>query len=101
MIVKSKNKYFIKIKTYFNKNIDINKIVVSNKVYSGKNRFKYFIGYKDVKKKTRPWCIFLSKEGALIEETDETKYVSLLTKDAELLVQYMKLGKKITNSTKK
>ena len=52
-------------------------------------------------KKTRPWCIFLSKEGALIEETDETKYVSLLTKDAKLLVQYMKLGKKIRNSTKK
>ena len=52
-------------------------------------------------KKTRPWCIFLSKEGALIEETNETKYVSLLTKDAELLVKYMKLGKKVTNSTKK
>ena len=52
-------------------------------------------------KKTRPWCTFLSKEGALIEETNETKYVTLLTKDAELLVKYMKLGKKITNSTKK
>ena len=32
------------------KNIDINKIVVSNKVYFGKNGFKYFIGYKDAKK---------------------------------------------------
>ena len=52
-------------------------------------------------KKTRPWCTFLSKEGALIEEINETKYVTLLTKDAELLVKYMKLGKKITNSTKK
>ena len=29
------------------KNIDINKIVVSNKVRFGKKRFKYFIGYKD------------------------------------------------------
>ena len=27
------------------------------------------------------------KRGALVEETDETKYISLLTKDAELLVQ--------------
>ena len=31
------------------KNIDINKITVSNKVSFGKKRFKYFIGYKDTK----------------------------------------------------
>ena len=32
------------------KNVDINKIVVSNKVSFGKKVFKYFIGYKDAKK---------------------------------------------------
>ena len=32
------------------KNIDINKIIVSNKVSFGKKGFKYFIGYKDAKK---------------------------------------------------
>ena len=32
------------------KNIDINKIVVSNKVSFNKTGFKYFIGYKDAKK---------------------------------------------------
>ena len=31
-----------------------------------------------------------SKRSALIEETDETINMSLLTKDAELLVQYNK-----------
>ena len=31
-------------------NIDINKIVVSNKVSFGKKDFKYFIGYNDAKK---------------------------------------------------
>ena len=41
-------------------NIDINKIVVSNKVSLGQNSFKYFIGYKDAKK-IRSLCIFLSK----------------------------------------
>ena len=30
--------------------MDINKIVVSNKVSFGKKDFKYFIGYKDAKK---------------------------------------------------
>ena len=32
------------------KNIDINEIVVSNKVSFGKKGFKYFIGYKEAKK---------------------------------------------------
>ena len=32
------------------KNIDITKLVVSNKVSFGKNGFKYFIGYNDAKK---------------------------------------------------
>ena len=32
------------------KNIDNNKIVVSNKVSFGKKGLKYFIGYKDAKK---------------------------------------------------
>ena len=33
-------------------NIDINKSAVSNKISFGKKNFKYFIGYKDVKKYT-------------------------------------------------
>ena len=37
--------------------IDINKIVVSNKLLFGKQDFKYFIGYKD-SEKIRPLCIF-------------------------------------------
>ena len=51
-------------------NIDINKIVVSNKVSFGEKDFKYFIGYKDAKK-VRPLCIFLPKrmhiEGTLMK----------------------------------
>ena len=31
-------------------NIDINKLVISNKLLFGKQVFKYFIGYKDAKK---------------------------------------------------
>ena len=34
-------------KTISIENIDIDKIVVSNKVSFGKNGFRYFIGYKD------------------------------------------------------
>ena len=42
------------------KNLDINKITVSNKISFGKKGFKYFIGYKDAKK-IRPLCIYPPK----------------------------------------
>ena len=45
------------------KNIDINKIVVSNKVSFGKKDFKFFIDYKEARK-IRPLCIFLPKMNA-------------------------------------
>ena len=44
-------------------NIDINRIVVSNKVSFGKKDFTYFISYKDAKR-IRSLCIFLPKMGA-------------------------------------
>ena len=51
------------------KHIDIDKIVVSNKVSIGKKGFKYFIGYKDAKK-TRPLCIFLLKMSVYSRDFD-------------------------------
>ena len=52
--------------------ININKIIVSNKVPFGKNGFKYFIGYKD-DRKVRPLCIILPKMFAYRNDFDETK----------------------------
>ena len=69
------------------KNIDINKIVVSKKVSFGKNRFKYFIGYKAVKK-IRLSCKFLPKMSAYKRGFDETKYLSFFIKDDESLAKY-------------
>ena len=51
MTLKLKNKNFIKFQKILINNIDINKIVVSNKFPFGKQDFKYFIGYKDCEKK--------------------------------------------------
>ena len=61
------------------KNISINKIVVSNKVSSGKNDFKYFIGRKDAKK-IRHLCVFFPKASAYRRDFDETKYQVFLKK---------------------
>ena len=76
------------------KNIDIDKIVVSNKVSFGKKSFRYFIGYKDVKK-IRPWCIFHPKVSAYRIDFGETKYISFLIKDNELSEKKKNFGKRL------
>ena len=49
------------------KNLDINKIVVSNKVSSGKKSFKYFISYEDAKRIAL--YVYFTKKWVHIEET--------------------------------
>ena len=82
------------------KNRDINKIIVSNEVSFGKKRCKYFIDYKDAKKR-RPLCIFLLKMTAYIKYFDETKFMSLLIKDDELIEKYNEILEKVTDGLKK
>ena len=65
-------------------NIDIDKILVSNKVSFGKKEFKYFIGHKNAQK-TNPLCMFLPKMSAYRRGFEETEYVSFLMKDDKLL----------------
>ena len=81
-------------------NIDINKIVVSNKISFGKNNFKYFIGYKDAKK-LRPLCTFLPKIRAYRTDFVKNKCMSFLIKGEKLLEKCNKIWKKISNITKK
>ena len=82
------------------KNRDINKIIVSNEVSFGKKRCKYFIDYKDAKK-LRPLCIFLLKMTAYRKYFDETKFISLLIKDDELIEKYNEILEKVTDDLKK
>ena len=80
MILKSKSKNSTNIKYLFQRqNIDIDKVIVSNKVSFGENGFKYFIGYKD-DNKIRPLCIYLPKMSAYRKNFNETKYMSFLIK---------------------
>ena len=81
-------------------NVDINKIVVSNKVSFRKKGFKYFIGYKDAKK-VRPSSIFLPNMSAYRRDFDKTKYNSFLINDDELLKKYNEIWEKVKNSIKK
>ena len=104
MILKSKNK----IKSKFHqhkepisiKNIDINKIVVSNRVSFGKKAFKYFIGYKDAKK-LELYIYFSQKLSGYRKDFHETKYMSFFIKDDQLLEKHNEICEKVKNSLKK
>ena len=76
------------------KNIDINKIVVSEKTFFGKKSSKYFTGYKDARK-TRPLCIFLPKISVYRRDFYGTKYMSFLIKDDEVLEIYTEIWEKV------
>ena len=81
-------------------NIDIYEIVVSNKASLSKNGFKILIGYKGGKN-VRPLCILLPGMSAYRKDFDETKYMSLLIKEYELLEKYNEIWEKVSNSMKK
>ena len=74
--------------------------MVSNKVAFGKKGFKYFIGYKDAKK-IKLLCIFLPKMTVYRKDFDETKYISFLVKDNELLEKYNEIWKNLVMLSKK
>ena len=81
-------------------NIDINKILVSNKFSFGKRNFKYFIGYKDAIK-IRPLCILLPNMSAYRKDFDKAKCMSFLIKNENLLEKYNSIWKKVSNIIKK
>ena len=81
---------------------NIDRIVISNKVLFGKKGFKHVIDQKDAKT-TRPLCVMLPKMSACRRDFDETKYMSFLIKNEELLEKYNEIWEviKVSNSMKK
>ena len=100
-----KSDFYNKNKKIFNiDDIDVNKILVSEKEQYGKYKsFKYFIGYND-NDVIRPLYLELSQMTGCIHKFDENKNknkktniitMSLKVKDKKLLKNYNKIWKKI------
>ena len=66
----------------------------------GKKGLTYFIGYKDGKD-VRPLWVMLPKMSTYRRDFDETKYMSFLIKNHELLEKYNEIWEKVSNSIKK
>ena len=60
----------------------------------------WFIVYRDGKK-LRPFCILLPKMSAYRKDFDETKYMSFLIKEDEMLEKYNEIWETFSNTIKK
>ena len=79
--------------------IDINEIVVSNKLPFGQKDFigfKNFIGYKD-NEKIRPLCIFFPEKSIYKRYFDKTKCIYFVHKRWKFLDKYMNIWKIVNN----
>ena len=80
--------------------MEIDKIIISNKVVFAKKGFKYLIDYKN-NEKVKQLCIILPKTTRYTKRFDETKYMTLFIKYDELLEKYNKNWDEVSNSIKK
>ena len=83
----------------FFKDVDIDKILTSNKTSSVEKNYKYFIGYldDDYNMKYKPLRIMLPKRSTYVKNYDgATKWMNFFIKDDDLLKRYNDIWKKVS-----
>ena len=95
-----KRKFHYRESPYLKENVDICKILISNKVSFRKKCYKCFISHKDDDFKIKPIRMMLMMSG-YVKSFDEPKYMSFLIKDDELLKTFNKIWDKVSSSVKK
>ena len=84
------------------KNVDIEKVLVSNKISFGEKNYKYFIGYLYNYHKIKSLHIMLPKTSAYVKRYDgQTKWMYFLIKDDNLLEEYNTIWENVTTDIKK
>ena len=102
MILKLKKINFTTIKVLFLKDVDIEKVLVSNKIFCGEKNHKYFIGYLYDNHKVKPLHIMLPKTSAYVKSYDgQTKWMYFLIEDDDLLRKYNTIWDKVSADIKK
>ena len=74
---------------FFLEDVDIKKLLVSNKISSGKKNHKFFIGYLHDDDKVKSLHIMLPKTSAYVKSYDgQTKWKYFLIEDNNLLEKH-------------
>ena len=84
------------------RNVDIEKVSVSNKISFCEKNYKYFIGYLHNDKKVKPLHIIIPKTSAYVKSFDgQTNWMYVLIEDDDLLKKYNTIWDKVRADIKK
>ena len=82
--------------------VDIEKVLVSNKISFGEKSYKYLIGYLYNGNKVKPLNIKLSKTSAYVKSYDgQTKWMYFLIEDDDISEKYNIFWDKVSTDIKK
>ena len=91
----------IEKKIVFLREVNIEKILVSNKISSGEKNYKYFIGYLYNDRKFKSLHIMFPKASAYVKSYDgQTKQMYFLIEDVGLLEKYNTIWDKVSADIK-
>ena len=97
-----KNKFYRRESPVFYNNVDTEKLLVSNKISSGKKSFEYFIRYLCNDYKLKPLQIILPKRSPYVRGYDgQTKWMYFLIEDDDLLRKYNTIWNEVSADMKK
>ena len=84
-----KNTFYRHKSPIFKKDVNIEKVLVSNKISFGEKSYKFFIDYLYNDHKVKPLHIILPKTSAYVKSYDgQTKWVYCFIEDHDLLEKY-------------
>ena len=96
-----KNKFYRHKTPIFLKDVDIEKVIVSNKISLGEKNCKYFIGYLFDNHKVKPLHIMLLKTSTYVKSYDgQNKWMYFLIDDDDLLEKYNTIWDKVSADIK-
>ena len=83
-------------------NLNIEKVLVSNKISFGEKNYKYFTGYLNHNLKVKPLHIILAKRAAYVKSYDgQTKGMYFSIEDDDLLEKYKTIWDKVSADIEK
>ena len=96
-----KNNFYRYKKPVHLRDVDIEKLLISNKIYFGEENYKYFIGYLYNDHKVKPLNIMLPRRCAYVKSCGgKTKWMCFLIEDDDLVEKYNTIWDKVSADIK-
>ena len=101
-IEKNNNRFYRHETPILLKDVDIEKVLASNKIFLGEKNYKIFTGYLCDNYKVKPLHIKLPKTSAYVKSCDgQTKWMYFLIEDDDLSEKYNTIWDKVSADIKK